>query len=188
MNWSQRWHFLREYIKNPRQIGAITPSSRWLVQALLTAAPVEQAQVVVELGAGTGVVTDAILKRLPANGRLFVFENEPLFLHALQQRVHDERVTWCGDSAIHLAQVLQDHTIVAADRIISELPFNAFDPAVRAGIMRAICNSMNSNSIFVTFQYTPLQNKLFRTWFTRSCISSIVWLNLPPAAVYQCRI
>ena len=52
---ADRLRFLRAFITNPRQVGAILPTSRWAVRDMLDMADVPGASLVVELGAGTGV-------------------------------------------------------------------------------------------------------------------------------------
>lgn len=187
MTWKERLKFLGKYVKNPSAIGAIAPSSHNLARALLKAAPVEQAPVVAEFGAGTGIVTEELLARLALNARVLVFETEPDLLQHLQGRFHDERIIWCGESAAELPRIIRDHGFQSVDRIISELPFTSLSPDERAEILRAIGDCMNPESIFATFQYTPLQGNLFRSWFKQVRIASIVWRNLPPALIYRCR-
>src|SRR3954447_9600483 len=73
VTWKQRWEFLRSHLAQPNQIGAVTPSSRFLARAMLKAAPVDNALVVAELGAGTGVFTDHMLARLRPDALVDVF-------------------------------------------------------------------------------------------------------------------
>ena len=50
-------------LRNPASTGAVLPSSRTLANAMANAAV--GADAVIELGAGTGPVTDALLRKLP---------------------------------------------------------------------------------------------------------------------------
>jgi phosphatidylethanolamine/phosphatidyl-N-methylethanolamine N-methyltransferase len=66
--------FFRRWMANPLQMGAITPSSRALCRRVAAHAHAGPNEAIIELGAGTGVVTRALLRAvLPAN-RLFVVE------------------------------------------------------------------------------------------------------------------
>ncbi len=84
--------FLRGLMHGPRSVGAVAPSSRFLVAAQLDAARIEDAEVIVEWGPGTGVFTHAIIKRMRPDARLFVFEINPLFLAIFRRDVVDDRL------------------------------------------------------------------------------------------------
>ena len=85
---TDRFRFLRAFLANPRQVGAILPTSRWAVRAMLDLADVRRAELVVELGAGTGVQTGEILNRLAPGARLVSLEIDPA-LAELRRRVLD---------------------------------------------------------------------------------------------------
>ena len=65
----ERARFLRSFLRSPRQVGAVLPTSRWAVRAMLDLAPIEHARCVVEMGAGTGPYTREILTRLRPDAR-----------------------------------------------------------------------------------------------------------------------
>jgi phospholipid N-methyltransferase len=71
----ERVLFFGKFLQAPLKIGSVTPSSAWLVEAMLAPIP-WGTSTVVELGAGTGVITREILRRLPPGGKAFLFEQE----------------------------------------------------------------------------------------------------------------
>jgi phospholipid N-methyltransferase len=85
--------FVAEAIADFGTVGAIAPSSRYLTQAMLRPLPLGNAQVVVELGPGTGVMTRAMLDVMPSNATLLTFEINPRFARHLRSTIKD-RASW----------------------------------------------------------------------------------------------
>lgn len=74
-----RLQFLTQFLKYPRTIGSITPSSSFLAKAMVTPVSWEDTEVVVELGAGTGIFTKYIEQNMKPASRAYIFEkNLPL--------------------------------------------------------------------------------------------------------------
>src|SRR5436190_23161722 len=90
--------FLKGFIRSPREVGSVIPSSHWLVEALLDETPIEKAQVIAEFGPGTGVFTDEIIRRLRPDAKLLVFEVDQDFANKLRERISDKRVEIINDS------------------------------------------------------------------------------------------
>ena len=84
--------FLGGLFENPRGVRAPTPSSAFLSAAIADELDLERAGLVIELGAGTGVVTQALLNRGIAAERLLVIESTPAFVKILRQRFPNVRV------------------------------------------------------------------------------------------------
>src|SRR3954449_11821555 len=77
--------FLRSFLRSPRQVGAVLPTSQRAVRAMLDLAPVERAHCVVEMGAGTGPHTREILRRLGPQARFLAFEIDPELADGLRR-------------------------------------------------------------------------------------------------------
>ena len=90
--------FLKESIRNIRTTGSVVRSSRFLVREMLKPVDFKQAKVIVELGAGDGVLTREILKKMHANARLLCFEINPEFCKILNE-IKDKRLILIEDSA-----------------------------------------------------------------------------------------
>lgn len=78
--------FLARFFRSPLQIGSVIPSSQKLVQAMLSPVPWNQIDTVVELGAGTGVITQALKKYHKPGTETFIFENDPVLQSLLRRR------------------------------------------------------------------------------------------------------
>jgi phospholipid N-methyltransferase len=181
------WTFLKGFLREPRTVGSIAPSSPWLVRAMLDEAGITAAQVIVEFGPGTGVFTDEIIRRMPPNARLLVFEVHQQFCADLQARIVDPRVAVIGDSAAEVNRYLQQMGLPQADCIVSGLPFTSLPRPVTHAILEATRSALRSGGIFVTYQYTPVLRNLLRSYFPATRITRYVLRNLPPALVFVCR-
>ena len=102
----QRVRFLWSFLRHPRQVGAVMPTSGRAVRAMLDLAAVEDARCVVEMGAGTGPHTREILARLGPDARFLAFEIDPELADGLRRELRDPRLRVINDSAEKLAIVL----------------------------------------------------------------------------------
>ena len=71
---SSRINFLKEALKNINTLGTVTPSSRFLSKRMLKEINFLKADVIVELGPGTGAITKYILENLSPKATLICFE------------------------------------------------------------------------------------------------------------------
>jgi phospholipid N-methyltransferase len=181
------WTFLKGFLRAPRTVGSIAPSSRWLVRAMLDAARVEDADVIVEFGPGTGVFTEQITRRMRPEARLLVFEVNEQFVAELRTRISDPRVTVIADSAAEVGAYLQRMGLQHADCIISGLPFTSLPRPVTHAILQATQAALGTGGVFVTYQYTPVLRTLLRSYFPATQIARFVLRNIPPALVFVCR-
>jgi phospholipid N-methyltransferase len=180
------WAFLRGVLRAPRTVGAIAPSSRWLVRAMLDEAHIETASIVVEFGPGTGAFTQEIVPRMHPDARLIVFEIDALFAAGLQRRFPDPRVHVINASAAQSLAYLARLDALPADCIISGLPFASLPRPVTRAILHTTTVVLRPGGLFVTYQYTPLMRRVLRGYFPQSYIARLVLPNLPPALIFVC--
>jgi phosphatidylethanolamine/phosphatidyl-N-methylethanolamine N-methyltransferase len=181
------WTFLKGFLREPRTVGSIAPSSQWLVRAMLDEAGIAAAQVIVEFGPGTGVFTDEIIRRMRPDARLLVFEVHQQFSADLQARIDDPRVAVIADSAAEVNRYLQQMGLQQADCIVSGLPFTSLPRPVTHAILEATRHALRVGGVFVTYQYTPVLRNLLRSYFPATRITRYVLRNIPPALVFVCR-
>lgn len=153
---------------------------------MLDEARVEQAQVIVEYGPGTGVFTDEIIRRMRPDAHLLVFEINPGFFALLRERLHDSRVHLVQASAADVADHLQRLGLTRPQCIVSGLPFTSLPRPVTNEILVATRAILEPEGVFVTYQYTLVLRDLFRAYFDTR-ITRLVLRNLPPAFVFVCR-
>ncbi|RUR28670.1 methyltransferase domain-containing protein [Vreelandella andesensis] len=182
---SQNWLFLKHFLRSPIAIGSVMPSSRHLAAAMVRCVEWEKTRVIVELGAGTGVITQEINALRHKDSSFLSFEYENLLRENLTQRYPN--INFYKD-----AFRLKDYVAVQqkggtrADCIISGLPFANFSQQQRDNLLSDIYDVLNPGGLFVAFQYTrQLQPFLVSSYDKLNCHK--VWANLPPAYVYLCR-
>ncbi len=184
-----RVQFLLEFLLAPDTLGSVTPSSRALSDAVVAAAEVFPGHRVVELGGGTGPVTDALTRRHP-DADLVVFEPVPTLAKVLQHRLPqiDVRVEPAGAD---LAQRVASGDGRPVDRVVSGLPWTMWPAPQQAAVLDGIVRALAPTGRFVTYTYlssvlSPAGfrfRRLVESRFARVGMTPVVWSNLPPAVV-----
>jgi phospholipid N-methyltransferase len=119
---TDRLRFSAHSSRHPRQVGAVLPTSRRAVRDMLDLAELEQARLVVELGAGTGVHTTALLERMGPHAELIAFEIDPRLADQLQRKLPDPRLRVVAGSAEDVPEVLAGRR---PQVVVSALPFTS---------------------------------------------------------------
>jgi phospholipid N-methyltransferase len=180
---ADRLRFLRAFAANPRQVGAILPTSRLAVRDMLDMADVPGASLVVELGAGTGSQTGEILARMRPDARLVALEIDPRLAALLEERFDDPRLQVVRDSAEHLREYLGEER---ADVLVCALPFTSLEPGLRRRILDSLPAALRPGGVALVIQYSPLIQSELRRLFP-SVRRRISLLNVPPAFLFACR-
>lgn len=178
----ERALFFRSFLAHPRRIGAVLPTSQRAVRDMLELADLGRAEVVVELGPGTGVYTAAILARLREDARLLALEIDPVLASSLAARLVDPRLRVVHDSAENLDTHLEGRR---ADVVVSALPFTALPTELRRIILDRASQALAPGGIMLVIQYSPLlARELHRVFGTVRRRLSL--LNVPPAFLFAC--
>jgi phosphatidylethanolamine/phosphatidyl-N-methylethanolamine N-methyltransferase len=185
--------FLREFLRNPLMVAAITPSGQLLADVVTATVPGTGAPLVVELGPGTGAFTAAIQRRLAGRGRHLAIEINARFAERLTARYAGLEVAVAD--ARGLGDILAERGHHQADVIVSGLPWAAFAPDRQDDLLDAVVASLAPQGAFTTFAYTYTRwapparrlRRVLRSRFEEVVLGRTVWANLPPAFVYYCR-
>ncbi|WP_432832052.1 class I SAM-dependent methyltransferase [Dactylosporangium sp. CA-092794] len=188
-----RTEFLREFLRDPFTVAAVTPSGRRLAEVVTAPVPRTGAPLVVELGPGTGAFTAEIQRRLAGRGRHLAIEINERFAGRLAARFPEVDVAVAD--ARGLRDVLARRGHRHADVIVSGLPWAAFTPGRQDDLLDAVVAGLAPHGAFTTFAYThtrwaPPARRLRRTLrarFEEVVLGRTVWANMPPAFVYSCR-
>jgi phospholipid N-methyltransferase len=181
---ADRLRFLRAFVANPRQVGAILPTSRLAVRDMLDMGDVPGASLVVELGAGTGSQTGEILARMGPDARLVAMEIDPGLAKLLAERFDDPRLQVVCGSAENLLDHLVDER---ADVLVCALPFTSLEPGLRRRILESLPGALRPSGVALIIQYSPLIQSELRRLFA-SVRRRISPLNVPPAFLFACRL
>jgi phospholipid N-methyltransferase len=183
--------FVAAALRRPGIVGAVAPSSRHLAAQMVASADLRPGQLVVELGAGTGPMTRALVKAHPSFPR---FALEPDAAMAAATRAAAPGVEVGEAYAQALPQLLAERGLGPIDRVVSSLPFAVWPAALQDDVFAGILEAMAPEGRMVTFTYVqspyvPAGRRARATLerhFARVTTSRVVWCNLPPAFVYIC--
>jgi phosphatidylethanolamine/phosphatidyl-N-methylethanolamine N-methyltransferase len=173
--------FVSKLIRNPRRISAVAPSSRQLAKAMAEGLGPETGRVV-ELGAGTGRLTRAILEAGVAPHDLTIFEVDRTFADHL-------RKTFPGCTIQNLGAEQVDQLVQpGVGAVVSGLPLLSMPLLVRMEILRAATRVLAPGAPFIQFTYgpkPPISALTARRLGLRIEPGRQVWVNLPPARIYR---
>lgn len=174
--------FIRESIKNLKTVGTLTRSSKYLCKGMIKPVDFQKAELIVELGAGDGVITKHILKSMNPDCKLMIFEvNENFSKHL--RKIKDDRLIIIEDSAEKLPEYLKKQGLGKIDFVISAIPFVILPKEIAMKIINTCKDYMKSGGLFVQMHYSLLPKKLYKSAFGNLDIK-FVPLNFPPAFVY----
>jgi phosphatidylethanolamine/phosphatidyl-N-methylethanolamine N-methyltransferase len=179
----ERLKFLQGFLRRPQQVGSVIPSSRYLERRVIERAGVQNAQMVVELGPGTGGTTRAILRALPKTGKLLCIELNPDFVRVLQ-RNPDPRLIVHEGGAQDLEEILESHGLPAPDTVISGIPFSTMSTALGRSIVETVRRVLAPGGRFVAYQVRGRVGDLGRAVFGPARVG-LELRNLPPMRVYR---
>lgn len=171
-------------LRNPRTVGAVWPTSRLAVDDLLDMADLGAADVVVEFGAGTGVYTEGVLRRLGPKARFLSYEVDGRMAEAVARRLPDRRLEVVHASAENVVGHLEALGR-KADVVVSSLPFSTLPSPASGEILDAARDALAPGGIFLVLQYskTVLPDLERRFPKIRRRFSP---LNVPPAFLFAC--
>lgn len=184
--WEDEARFIKTWFENPKATGAVSPSGRALSRTMARFVDPGIPGPVVELGPGTGPVTDALIRRGISPNRLVLVEFDPAFCKLLARRYPGCTVVQ-GD-AYALGGTLRGVLGEPAAAIVSSLPLLNRPEWERLRLLAQAFDLLHPNGPFVQFTYglTSPVPKHGAPWTTRfdAKVSAPVWLNLPPARVW----
>jgi len=177
--------FLRSWIEKPLHMGAVMPSSKLLARTMAQYVDVESTGPVVELGPGTGAITNALIEHGVDQKRLVLVEYNPGFCALLRDRYPHAKVVQ-GD-AYKLRDSLWKVLDVPASAVVSGLPLVTKPMLTRLKLIRDAFAALSPGAPFVQFTYSvaPPIPKSLPGVSTQA--SERIWMNLPPARVWVYR-
>lgn len=174
--------FITQFAKHPGMVGSIIPSSQFLIRRMLAPVNWSEASVIIELGCGTGVITQEIIRLHKEQSQIMLFERNVHFRSLLMKRypalpIYKEAQT--------LGYILQSQN-KKADVIISSLPFSNFSDEKQESILQVVYDALTDQGLFITYQYSLQMKQKLEHCFSKISVSK-EWINIPPAWVYTCK-
>jgi phosphatidylethanolamine/phosphatidyl-N-methylethanolamine N-methyltransferase len=178
--------FIRSWLEKPLAIGAVTPSGRVLARTMARCVDPKLPGPIIELGPGTGPVTEALVARGIAARRLVLVEFDPTFCRLLRSRYPEATVVQ-GD-AYSLKSLLSGILQEPAAAVVSGLPLLTKPMRTRLRLINEAFSLMHQDAPFVQFTYSmttaPIPKTLSKV---HAEASPRIWMNLPPARVWTYR-
>ena len=177
--------FLRSWLERPLLTGAVTPSGKMLARTMASYVDPRVPGPVIELGPGTGAITNALIEHGVEQKRLVLVEYNPGFCALLRDRYPQARVVQ-GD-AYALRDSLGDLLDAPASAVVSGLPLVTKPMLTRLKLIRDAFLALAPGAPFVQFTYSvaPPIPKSLPGVSTEA--SERIWMNLPPARVWVYR-
>ena len=175
--------FFKGFLRNPKEVGSVVPSSRFLARRVLECGRVSTARVVVELGPGTGVLTSQILGRMPADGKLVAIEILPEFAELLRSSWSDPRFRVYEGCSADLERALAEAGELQADLVVSGIPFSTLEGGVGRRTLEAAKRVLGENGRFVAYQFRSAVRRIAEPVLGPAETHSGFW-NIPPMKIY----
>jgi phosphatidylethanolamine/phosphatidyl-N-methylethanolamine N-methyltransferase len=177
--------FIRSWMEKPLHMGAVMPSGRVLARTMAQYVDIDSTGPVVELGPGTGAITNALIEHGVDQKRLVLVEYNPGFCALLRDRYPQAKIVQ-GD-AYALRDSLWDVLNARASAVVSGLPLVTKPMLTRVKLIRDAFAALAPGAPFVQFTYAvvPPIPKSLPGVSTEA--SERIWMNLPPARVWVYR-
>ena len=177
--------FFRQWLRSPKSMGSIIPSSMALARAVTSAVAWEPGQTVVELGAGTGAISQGLLEKgMPSDALMMIELDEQLYDY-LRNRFPGVRVVH-GD-ATKLADIVAEQGVGEVSTVVSGLPMVNMPFDFQHAIVDGSLKSLKSGGFMLQYSYSPISPIPAKKLGVKAELVRFVLRNVPPATVWRFR-
>ena len=177
--FSQWGVFFRGFMKHPRMVGSIIPSSRYTVNQMLSPVKWSECKLFVEYGPGVGTFCFPVLEKMRTDAALIVIDTNPLFVDYLNRTIADSRFTAVLGSAENVEQIIAERGHDYADYVLSGLPFSTLPDGVGPAIAAATHRVIRPGGAFLVYQFTAKARDFMAKHFGRIDKGFALWNVLP---------
>ena len=192
MSVADHLKFFAAFVKSPKHVGAIAPSSDALAKAMVQDIALDREQTVVEFGPGTGSFTKALQKRFAhenADAKYLGIERDEGFVKILRKRFPD--MDFVHGSAEHMPVYHKQIELPPVGTVVSGLPFASLPITVQDSITDMLSSTLSGGTMFRTFQYVHAYGLPAAVRFRKRMKDlglqlesrRVILCNLPPAFV-----
>ncbi|NMI05010.1 methyltransferase domain-containing protein [Paenibacillus sp. SZ31] len=175
--------FLQGFLKNPKRVGSVLPSSKFLAHKIVQSVRWDEIRTIAELGPGTGAITRLIRAQLPKSATVFLFERDPKMRSNLKKTYPE--FMFHSNASYLLKRIDQEH-VHQLDSIICGLPFFNYSREMRHNILSQIHTALRPGGTLVLYQYSLHMKKRLAELFEIEKIQFVPF-SFPPVFVYVCR-
>ena len=185
--------FFSAFVRNPGSVGAVFPASRYLARSMLEGIEFDSSDVLIELGPGTGSITEHMPRCFKQMPQYIGIEREQRFVEHLRRRLPE--MHFIHGLAQNALQIHQTHHKGYPKAIISSLPFASLSRQLQTEIIENLDALMGEGTVFRTYQYLNayflpsgfrFRRRMSET-FGEPEMQRIQLFNLPPAVVFTWR-
>jgi len=174
--------FFSNFLKNPKQVASVIPSSKFLINQIVKNIDFQKAECIVEYGPGTGPVTKYLLKKSKKNAKIICFETNRLFCLYLRDKIPDERLIIVNDGAENIGKYMKELGIRDVDYVISSLPFSLVNENIKNKIISNTKRNLKKGGKFIIYQNSMHVKKHLKKYFTQIS-NGFEPLNVPPTFI-----
>jgi phospholipid N-methyltransferase len=183
----------RQFVSRPREVGAVRRSSPALGIAMANAVRWPEDRAVIEAGPGDGAITEHLLAVKPAATPFLAVELNEACAHALERRLPDLKVV--VDDLANLCSICTRESVGEVGVVVATLPWSVIPENKRAEMLEAVLETLTPDGQFLFYIYvqalpfwrrSPFAQLLHERFETIEH-GSVVWKNVPPAVVFDCR-
>jgi phosphatidylethanolamine/phosphatidyl-N-methylethanolamine N-methyltransferase len=175
--------FFRQWLRSPKSMGSVIPSSKFLARAVAGEVAWQPGQFVVELGGGTGAITEGLIERGIPRENLIVIELDGSLHGFLKDRLPGCLVIQ-GD-ATRLDEILARHPIGEVGTVISGLPMVGMPAEFQRAIIEQGFRNVRKGGFMLQYSYSPVPPVPAAKLGIEARIARFVPLNVPPAFVWK---
>lgn len=165
-------------------MGTVVRSGAAMCRKMVQYIDYDKDLLIVELGAGDGVITQYILDKMSPEGRLFVFEINTELCEIIS-KIKDNRMILINDGAQNMEKYFLQYNIKHVDTIISAIPFLVLPDDLTKEILNISKKVLKKGGHFIQMHYIKSISKMYQSIFNNVRIS-YVGLNIPPGYVFMC--
>jgi phosphatidylethanolamine/phosphatidyl-N-methylethanolamine N-methyltransferase len=177
--------FFRQWLRSPKSMGAVLPSSRVLARAVTEAVRWRPGQHVIELGAGTGAISQGLIDSgLPPEALVMIELDRPLSDY-LRGRFPAVRVI--NGDATRLVDIVRQQGITEVGTVISGLPMVTMPLAFQRAIIHQSLELLGPEGCLLQYSYSPVSPIPARKLGVDAQLVKFVVRNLPPATLWRFR-
>lgn len=185
---SEKLTFFRQFLSHPKMIGSVIPTSRYVVDALLSRVDWDRTRLFVEYGPGLGTFTRPILARLHPDARLVAIDTNPHFVAHLRRTIEDPRLRVVNGSAADVEEIVgTQRGGERADHILSGLPFSTLPSGVADLIAEGSSRALRPGGSLLVYQYSAQFARVLDPWFPQIELGRI-WRNVPPCVIAEATV
>ena len=166
-----------------RFVASVTPSSNYTSRRITRKIDFDKAELVVEFGPGTGILSQAFLSQMREDTRLILVETNAKFVEALQE-MKEPQIEVVKGNALNIEKILEERGSLQADYIISGVPLSFLSREQRYQLVQASYNVLKPGGKLIIYQFSWTAKEYILSCF-QDAKTEFELLNVPPLIIYE---